>query len=52
VIPTYNEADNLQDLLTALFSLPMDLSVVVVDDNSLDVTGDLGWLASKAAIPD
>nr|BAL54375.1 dolichyl-phosphate beta-D-mannosyltransferase [uncultured Chloroflexota bacterium] len=41
VIPTYNEAENLPRLLSALFSLPLDLSVLVIDDNSPDGTGEL-----------
>lgn len=39
VLPTYNEAENLPKLVSALFSLPSDLSVLVVDDNSPDGTG-------------
>ena len=41
IIPTYNEVDNLDDLLTCLFDLPLSLGVIVVDDNSPDGTGDL-----------
>ena len=42
VIPTYNEAENLPGLLTALFELPLpDLKVLVVDDNSQDGTGQI-----------
>ena len=41
VIPTYNEAENLPKLVSVLFSLPLELSVLVVDDNSPDGTGDL-----------
>lgn len=41
VIPTYNEAENLPKLVSALFSLPLDLSVLVVDDNSPDGTGHI-----------
>ena len=41
VIPTYNEAENLPKLVSALFSLPLDLRVLVVDDNSPDGTGAL-----------
>jgi len=33
VLPTYNEAENLPKLVSVLFSLPLDLSVLVVDDN-------------------
>ena len=41
VIPTYNEVENLPGLCNALFSLPIDLEILVVDDNSPDGTGDL-----------
>jgi len=41
VLPTYNEAENLPKLVSALFSLPLDLSLLVVDDNSPDGTGQL-----------
>lgn len=41
VTPTYNEAENLPKLVSALFSLPLDLRVLVVDDNSPDKTGDI-----------
>jgi dolichol-phosphate mannosyltransferase len=39
VIPTYNEAENLPKMVSALFALPLDLDVLVVDDNSPDGTG-------------
>lgn len=39
VIPTYNEAENLPKLVSALFMLPLDLRILVVDDNSPDGTG-------------
>lgn len=42
VIPTYNEAENLPRLVSALFALPLDrLSILVVDDNSPDGTGQI-----------
>lgn len=41
VLPTYNEAQNLQPLLEKIFSYKLDLSVIVVDDNSSDGTGAL-----------
>jgi len=41
VIPTYNEAENLPKLVSALFSLPLDLNLLVVDDNSPDGTGQI-----------
>jgi dolichol-phosphate mannosyltransferase len=41
IVPTYNEADNLDDLITQLLALPAPLGVLVVDDNSPDGTGRL-----------
>ena len=41
IVPTYNEADNIDPLLTQLLDLPVNLGVIVVDDNSPDGTGDL-----------
>jgi dolichol-phosphate mannosyltransferase len=41
VIPTYNESENLPKLLSAIFTLPLDLSVLIVDDDSPDGTGRL-----------
>ncbi len=42
VIPTYNEAENLPKLIEALFALPLpELSVLVVDDNSPDGSGEI-----------
>lgn len=40
IVPTYNEADNIDDLITQLLALPQNLGVIVVDDNSPDGTGD------------
>lgn len=42
VIPTYNEAANIQSFIQALMQLRVDdLSALVVDDNSPDCTGEL-----------
>lgn len=41
VLPTYNEAENIQSLLRALVKLPLSLGILVVDDNSPDGTADL-----------
>lgn len=41
-IPTYNEAENLPKLVSALYSLPMEsLDILVIDDNSPDGTGQI-----------
>lgn len=42
VIPTYNEAENLPELVSALFTLPIpDIHILIVDDNSPDGTGEV-----------
>ena len=42
VIPTYNERQNLPLIVDHLFRLPLqDLSIIVVDDNSTDGTGEI-----------
>jgi len=41
VIPTYNEAENIDDLLSAVWQECPDLQILVVDDNSADGTGKL-----------
>lgn len=40
IVPTYNEADNLDELLEGILALPSHLGVLVVDDNSPDGTGE------------
>jgi dolichol-phosphate mannosyltransferase len=41
ILPTYNEAENLPKLVSALLSLPLDLTLLVVDDHSPDGTGKI-----------
>jgi dolichol-phosphate mannosyltransferase len=41
VVPTYNEAENLPALVSALFDLQLDLDLLVVDDNSPDGTASV-----------
>ena len=41
IIPTYNERENIEALVTQLLALPTGVRVVVVDDNSPDGTGAL-----------
>lgn len=41
IIPTYNELDNIQNLVNQILALPLDVHVIVVDDNSPDGTGKL-----------
>lgn len=42
VIPTYNEAENIEKLIKKIFSLNIpDLEILIVDDNSPDGTADI-----------
>jgi len=52
VIPTYNERDNIEKIGRALLLLPLDLHVLVVDDNSPDGTGKFveAWSATEPRI--
>jgi dolichol-phosphate mannosyltransferase len=41
IVPTYNEKENLELLVNRLLALPLNLGVIVVDDNSPDGTGEI-----------
>jgi dolichol-phosphate mannosyltransferase len=41
IVPTYNERENLPDLVRRLMAQPLVLDVLVVDDNSPDGTGEI-----------
>jgi dolichol-phosphate mannosyltransferase len=41
IVPTYNERDNIDSLLTQLLACDSQLHIVVVDDHSPDGTGDM-----------
>src|SRR5688572_4624822 len=41
IVPTYNERDNLPALVDRLLKLPVQVDLLVVDDNSPDGTGKL-----------
>jgi len=39
IVPTYNESENIETLVSELLALPTGVRVIVVDDNSPDGTG-------------
>ncbi len=41
IIPTYNEKENLTDLVTQILALPINAQVIIVDDHSPDGTGEI-----------
>lgn len=41
IVPTYNERDNLPALVERVLGLPVDVDLLIVDDNSPDGTGQL-----------
>lgn len=41
IVPTYNEAENIEALVQQLRALPGNVHVLIVDDNSPDGTGDI-----------
>ena len=49
LIPAYNEAATIVDVLDAVWALDLDKQIVVVDDGSTDATGQLveHWRAGK-----
>lgn len=41
VVPTFNERENIEALLTQILKQPLNLELIVVDDNSPDGTGEI-----------
>jgi len=41
IIPTYNEKENVENIIRAVFSLEKSFSVLIIDDGSPDGTGDI-----------
>lgn len=41
IIPTYNERENVERLVQALFDLNREIEILIVDDNSPDGTGEI-----------
>lgn len=41
ILPTYNEAQNIEPMVHQLLALPIDANILIIDDNSRDGTGQL-----------
>lgn len=41
IIPTYNEKENIENIIRAIFSLGQNFDILIVDDNSPDGTADI-----------
>lgn len=41
VVPTYNEAENIEPLVLAVRALDADFDILIVDDSSPDGTGEI-----------
>ena len=41
IIPTYNEKENIEAIITAVMELPIEFNVLVIDDGSPDGTADI-----------
>ena len=41
IIPTYNEKENIRNIISAVFSLPENFHILVVDDSSPDGTAEI-----------
>lgn len=41
IIPTYNEKENIEKIIAAIFNLEKSFHILIIDDNSPDHTGDI-----------
>jgi len=41
IIPTYKERENIDSLVKAIYNLPVEFDILIIDDNSPDGTADL-----------
>jgi dolichol-phosphate mannosyltransferase len=48
IIPTYNEKENIENIIRAVFDLEIDFHVLIVEDNSPDGTADIVKRLMKA----
>ena len=41
IIPTYNEKENIEDIIRSVFTLEVDFNILIIDDGSPDGTGNI-----------
>ena len=41
IIPTFNEKENIENIIKKVFSLKKQFNILIVDDNSLDGTANI-----------
>ncbi len=41
IIPTYNEKENIENIIRAVFALPISFDIIVIDDGSPDYTANI-----------
>ena len=41
IIPTYNEKENIEDIIRTVFTLEVDFNILIIDDGSPDGTGSI-----------
>ena len=51
IIPTYNERENIEDLVNQILALDLDIQLIIVDDNSPDGTGQVAEALAEMSAP-
>jgi len=51
IIPTYNEKENIEKIIRAVFALELPFDVLIIDDGSPDGTGDIVKNLQKTEFP-
>ncbi len=51
IIPTYNEKENIENIINAVMNLPLEFHVLVIDDGSPDGTADIVKGLQKTTYP-
>ena len=47
IIPTYNEKENIEKIIRAIFALPKSFHILVIDDGSPDGTAAIVKISKK-----